>query len=153
MKNKLFVAGLPEAITHDILRQLFEATGAVVADLHIPRDRASGRSRKFAFVTLATAADAEMARMALDGSLQGGRVMSVRLWRDATPPAKPLAGYRVTVAPEDAARVEHLLNAARSVDIITSWQEVRVFSWSGTPDASMRELRRAIGEVVSDDDE
>ena len=52
--RKLFVAGLPESITEDVLRQLFEATGGKVVEVSLPRERATGKVRGFGFVTLAT---------------------------------------------------------------------------------------------------
>ncbi len=82
---KLFVAGLPESITEDVLRQLFEATGGTVTNVSLPRDRATGRPRGFGFVTLATADEAERARGSLDGSLQAGRPISVRRFQSEAP--------------------------------------------------------------------
>lgn len=76
--RKLFVAGLPESMTEDVLRQLFEATGSQVVEVSMPRDRATGRPRGFGFVTLQTGEQAERARAALDGSVQAGRPVSVR---------------------------------------------------------------------------
>jgi nucleolin len=82
---KLFVAGLPDVITEDVLRQLFEATGGTVVEVSIPRDRATGRSRGFAFVTLATEDEASTARDSLDNSMQSGRSISVRPFQAAPP--------------------------------------------------------------------
>ena len=74
-------AGLPESITEDVLRQLFEATGCQVVDVSLPKDRATGRPRGFGFVTLASAAEAVRARESLDGSVQAGRPVSEKvLW-------------------------------------------------------------------------
>ena len=83
--RKLFVAGLPESITEDVLRQLFEATGGKVVDVSLPRDRNTGRPRGFGFVTFATAEEAVGARSALDGSLQAGRAISVRPFSSEPP--------------------------------------------------------------------
>jgi nucleolin len=80
-ERKLFVAGLPESITEDVLRELFEATGGTVVDLSLPRDRNTGRTRGFGFVTFSSAQEATAARSALDGSIQGGRAMSVRAFQ------------------------------------------------------------------------
>lgn len=85
--RKLFVAGLPDTITEDILRQLFEATGGTVVEVSLPKDRATGRPRGFGFVTLSTANEAQNARDTLDGSLQAGRSISVRPFQ-AEPPTK-----------------------------------------------------------------
>lgn len=83
--RKLFVAGLPESMTEDVLRQLFEATGSQVVEVSMPRDRASGRPRGFGFVTLQTGDQAERARATLDGSVQAGRSISVRPFQAGSP--------------------------------------------------------------------
>src|SRR5689334_8580005 len=85
--RKLFVAGLPDSITEDVLRQLFEATGGNVVEVSLPKDRATGRPRGFGFVTLATSAEANAARESLDGSFQGGKSISVRPFQ-AEPPRR-----------------------------------------------------------------
>ena len=56
--RKLFVAGLPDSITEDALREIFEATGGKVTDVSLPRDRATGRVRGFGFVTFASPEEA-----------------------------------------------------------------------------------------------
>jgi nucleolin len=84
-ERKLFVAGLPDSVTEDVLRQIFEATGGTVVDVSMPRDRATGRPRGFGFVTLGTAEQAAQARRALDGSLQAGRSISVRAFQNEPP--------------------------------------------------------------------
>ncbi len=84
---KLFVAGLPDSISEDVLKQLFEATGGQVAQVSLPKDRTTGRPRGFGFVTMATPAEAQTARDALDGSMQGGRSISVRPF-SAEPPRR-----------------------------------------------------------------
>src|SRR3954447_22830471 len=85
--RKLFVAGLPDSITEDVLRQLFEATGGNVVEVSLPKDRATGRPRGFGFVTLATVEEATSARESLDGSFQGGKSISVRPFQ-AEPPRR-----------------------------------------------------------------
>jgi nucleolin len=93
--RKLFVAGLPDSITEDVLRQLFEATGGSVVEVSLPKDRATGRPRGFGFVTLATVEEAGSARESLDGSFQGGKSISVRPFQ-AEPPrrdgVRPMGG-------------------------------------------------------------
>jgi nucleolin len=83
--RKLFVAGLPESITEDALREVFEATGGKVTDVSLPRDRATGRVRGFGFVTFASSEEAATARDSLDGSLQAGRPISVRPFSSEPP--------------------------------------------------------------------
>ena len=83
--RKLFVAGLPDSITEDVLRQLFEATGGTVVEVSLPKDRATGRPRGFGFVTLATSEEANSARESLDGSFQAGKSISVRPFQPEPP--------------------------------------------------------------------
>jgi nucleolin len=82
--RKLFVAGLPDSITEEVLRQLFHATGGTVLEVSLPKDRTSGRTRGFGFVTLETVEQAERSRAALDGSVQAGRSISVRPFQGGT---------------------------------------------------------------------
>lgn len=88
---KLFVAGLPDSVSEEVLKQIFEATGGKVVSVSLPKDRMTGRPRGFGFVTLSTPQEAEAARTALDGSLQGGRSISVRPFQ-AEPPRKGEGG-------------------------------------------------------------
>jgi RNA recognition motif-containing protein len=88
---KLFVAGLPDSISEDVLKQLFEATGGTVVNVSLPKDRATGRPRGFGFVTLSTPAEAQAARDALDGSMQAGKSISVRPFQ-AEPPRRDAMG-------------------------------------------------------------
>jgi RNA recognition motif-containing protein len=83
--RKLFVAGLPDSITEDVLRQLFEAAGGNIVSISLPRDRATGRPRGFGFVTLSSPEEAERIRGALDGSMQAGRPISVRPFSSEPP--------------------------------------------------------------------
>lgn len=100
--RKLFVAGLPDTYTEDILRQLFEATGGKVLEVSLPKDRATGRPRGFGFVTLATADEAQIALDSLHGSLHAGRPISVRPFQ-AEPPKRDAGGGPPAPRPERAA--------------------------------------------------
>jgi nucleolin len=88
---KLFVAGLPDSVSEEVLKQLFEATGGTVVNVSLPKDRATGRPRGFGFVTLSTPAEAQAARDALDGSMQAGKSISVRPFQ-AEPPRGGMGG-------------------------------------------------------------
>ncbi len=88
---KLFVAGLPDSVSEDVLKQLFEATGGKVVAVSLPKDRMTGRPRGFGFVTLATPEEAQSAREALDGSLHAGKSISVRPFQ-AEPPRRGEGG-------------------------------------------------------------
>src|SRR5882724_2675904 len=87
--RKLFVAGLPDSITEDVLRTLFEATGGTVSEISLPKDRATGRPRGFGFVTLSTSEEAQTARDSLDGSMQAGKSISVRPFQAEPPKREP----------------------------------------------------------------
>jgi RNA recognition motif-containing protein len=88
---KLFVAGLPDSVSEEVLKQLFEATGGKVVGVSLPKDRMTGRPRGFGFVTLSTPQEAQSARDALDGSMQGGKSISVRPFQ-AEPPRRDGVG-------------------------------------------------------------
>jgi RNA recognition motif-containing protein len=83
--RKLFVAGLPDTVTDEGLRALFSGTGSQIDELSLPRDRATGRPRGFAFVTLSSSEDAQRSREQLDGSLLEGRSISVRPFSSGPP--------------------------------------------------------------------
>jgi nucleolin len=105
--RKLFVAGLPDSISEEVLRQLFEATGGTVLEVSLPRDRNTGRVRGFGFVTLETPEQADKARTSLDGSFQAGRPISVRPFqggsgrKDARTPDAPAASTSASGPAED----------------------------------------------------
>src|SRR5437868_14459769 len=88
---KLFVAGLPDSVSEEVLKQIFEATGGKVVSVSLPKDRMTGRPRGFGFVTMSSPAEAQSARDSLDGSLQGGRSISVRPFQ-AEPPKRGEGG-------------------------------------------------------------
>lgn len=84
MAEKLFVGGLPFSTSSDRLRELFSAVGIVEAAT-VVTDRATGRSRGFGFVEMATAEEAQRAVSRLNGQEVDGRQIKVEI-------AKPLAG-------------------------------------------------------------
>jgi RNA recognition motif-containing protein len=95
---KLFVAGLPDSVSEDVLKTIFEATGGKVVSVSLPKDRTTGRPRGFGFVTMSSPAEAQAARDSLDGSLQGGRSISVRPFQQE-PPRKGEGGPMSSSAP------------------------------------------------------
>ena len=90
---KLFVAGLPDSVSEDVLKTIFEATGGKVVSVSLPKDRTTGRPRGFGFVTMSSPAEAQAARDSLDGSLQGGRSISVRPFQQEPPRAGDRAPF------------------------------------------------------------
>jgi RNA recognition motif-containing protein len=75
MKN-IFVGNLDFATTEASIRGLFEAYGNV-EKVSLITDRDTGRSRGFAFVEMADAAEADRAITALNGSNLDGRPLNV----------------------------------------------------------------------------
>jgi RNA recognition motif-containing protein len=76
MVKKLFVGRLSYDTTEDEVRQAFAAVGTV-ASATLVTDRYSGRSRGFAFVEMATEAEAEEAIKKLNNATIGGRQIVV----------------------------------------------------------------------------
>jgi len=76
MAKKLFVGGIPFACTNDQLRDHFAQAGAVES-ASIIMDRATGRSKGFGFVEMATEEEAQKAISMLNGSDLDGRTINV----------------------------------------------------------------------------
>ena len=76
MNNKLFVGNVSYDTTELELQDLFAAHGAV-EEVNLVTDRATGRPRGFAFVTMATPERAQAAMEALSGKNLNGRDITV----------------------------------------------------------------------------
>ena len=76
MSNKLFVGNLSFNTTENDLQDAFAAHGTVT-EANLMMDRATGRPRGFAFITMATAEEAQKAIDALNGKDMGGRALTV----------------------------------------------------------------------------
>ena len=76
MSNKLFVGNLSFDTTENDLQDLFEKFGPVT-DVNLVTDRMSGRSRGFAFVTMATDEGAKAAIAGLASQSLHGRDLKV----------------------------------------------------------------------------
>lgn len=79
-QSKIYVGNLPYSVTEEDLRSLFEQYGAV-EDVKLIIDRETGRSKGFAFISLASAADAKAA-LAANGVDFNGRSLKVNEARD-----------------------------------------------------------------------
>lgn len=88
MNRKLYVGNLPYQTTEQDLEQLFSQAGAVDT-VRVMRDQATGRARGFAFVEMATEADAENAVNTLHDQSYGGRKLTVN---EARPQAARAGG-------------------------------------------------------------
>ena len=80
MNNKLYVGNLPFTATEAEINKLFGGVGQV-SRTSIVTDRETGRPRGFAFVEMATDAEAQAAVTALDGQNLGGRQIQVNIAR------------------------------------------------------------------------
>jgi RNA recognition motif-containing protein len=76
MGRKLYVGNLPYSVSEDELRDLFSRSGAVDS-VSVVRDNATGRARGFAFVEMASDADAQKAVTDLNETQLGGRTLAV----------------------------------------------------------------------------
>lgn|SRR5690349_19457938 len=89
MNRKLYVGNLPYSANEDDLQGLFGEVGAVES-VNVMRDRETGRARGFAFVEMATEADAQNAIEKLHDRPYGGRNLTVN---EARPqPARGFGG-------------------------------------------------------------
>jgi hypothetical protein len=84
MASKLYVGNLSYNTTEESLRTAFGADGRQVVRVSIMHDRDTGQSRGFAFVEMATPADAEAAIKAWDGRDLDGRALRVNEARERT---------------------------------------------------------------------
>jgi len=76
MENKLYIGNLSYDTTEDELRVLFSSAGTVTS-VTLIKDRATGRSKGFAFVEMSTQEEAEQAIKALNGASLGNRELKV----------------------------------------------------------------------------
>jgi len=76
MNKKLYVGGLPYAVTEDKLQEIFSAHGTVES-ARVITDRFTGRSRGFGFVEMSSEEEAQTAIDSLNGSDLDGRSLTV----------------------------------------------------------------------------
>jgi cold-inducible RNA-binding protein len=77
MGARLYVGNLPFDTDEGALRELFESGGRKVVDVKLVTDRVTGQPRGFAFVEMASEADAQAAISELNGTDFGGRSLRV----------------------------------------------------------------------------
>ncbi|GAA0183916.1 hypothetical protein LIER_31248 [Lithospermum erythrorhizon] len=88
--RRLYVGNIPRTVTNDELLKLVEEHGAA-EKAEVMYDKWSGRSRRFAFVTMKTVEDANAAAEKLNGSEIGGRQIKVNITE------KPIASVETSV--------------------------------------------------------
>ena len=93
MARKLYVGNLPFDTSDQALGDLF-ATAGTVETVNMVRDQATGRPRGFAFVEMATDADAQNAIAQLHDHDFGGRTLTVNEARPKTAGAGGFGGGR-----------------------------------------------------------
>jgi RNA recognition motif-containing protein len=76
MGNRLYVGNLAFQTSEDVIRDVFMESGEVT-DVKLVTDRETGRSRGFAFVTMASDEAAQKAISELDGAELDGRNLRV----------------------------------------------------------------------------
>jgi RNA recognition motif-containing protein len=76
MNTKLFVGNLSFEVTENDLQDLFVSFGPVT-EVNLMMDRSTGRSRGFAFVTMATPEGAQAAIQGMAGKEVKGRALTV----------------------------------------------------------------------------
>ncbi|HET7844143.1 MAG TPA: hypothetical protein VFL14_08335 [Xanthomonadales bacterium] len=91
MSTKLHVGNLESRTTAATLTDLFRRDGRQVLSVDLVMSRDAGHSRGFAFVLMATAADAAAAVEALHGTDLAGRALRVNV---AHPPKSRFGGTR-----------------------------------------------------------
>lgn len=84
MATKLFVGGLPYAVTDDQLREIFEAAGTV-ASAKVIVDRETNRSKGFGFVEMSSDEEAKAAIEQLNNKEVDGRAITVNEARPQAP--------------------------------------------------------------------
>lgn len=82
MGSRLYVGNLPFSTDEVQLRTLCERGGRTVTEVKIVTDRDTGRPRGFAFVEMASSADARAVIQDLNGYELGGRVLVVNEARE-----------------------------------------------------------------------
>ena len=84
MAKKLFIGGLSWGTSDETLRQGFEQFGEV-QEAVVVKDRETGRSRGFGFVTFTQDADADAAVQGMNGQEFDGRNIQVDEARERPP--------------------------------------------------------------------
>ncbi len=90
MNTKLFVGNLSFNTSENDLQDACAAHGTVT-EANLMMDRATGRPRGFAFITMSSPEEAQKAMDGLNGKELGGRVLNVNI---ARPPGERSGGGR-----------------------------------------------------------
>ncbi len=77
MGMKLFIGGIPYSTTEEQLTEIFSAHGDL-KEVHIAKDKESGNSKGFAFITYKSRKDGDAAIVALKGTVIEGRKLTIQ---------------------------------------------------------------------------
>jgi cold-inducible RNA-binding protein len=100
MGTKLFVGNLSYSITEEELREAFSQSARTVQSVRIAVDRETQRPRGFAFVEVATDAEADSAIKEWNNMILAGRTVFVEKAQERAPGApRPVRGPRPPGAP------------------------------------------------------
>jgi cold-inducible RNA-binding protein len=100
MEVKLYVGNMTYDTTEDQIRTMFAEAGSVV-QVDVIKDRDTGTAKGFAFVTMASQADAAKAISSFNGKEVGGRPLTVNA---AKPREERSGGGRSYNAPNHRSR-------------------------------------------------
>src|SRR5438067_11330096 len=76
MAKRIYVGGLPYSATEQDLENLFASSGTV-SSATVITDKYTGQAKGFGFVEMSTDAEANAAINALNGTMMGGRNLTV----------------------------------------------------------------------------
>ncbi len=76
MAKRIYVGGLPYSATEQDLENLFASSGTV-KEVSVVTDRYTGQAKGFGFVEMENDSEAESAINALNGTMMGGRTLTV----------------------------------------------------------------------------
>jgi RNA recognition motif-containing protein len=90
MAKRIYVGGLPYSTSEQDIQTLFGNSGAVTS-VSVVTDRYTGDSKGFGFVEMSTDGEADTAIRTLNGTLLGGRTLTVSEARPRED--RPRGGY------------------------------------------------------------
>jgi RNA recognition motif-containing protein len=125
VETKLYVGNLSEDVSTEALRKRFEDCG-VVSSVQLATDRASGRMRGYAWVTMASEADARSAVTQLNGAMFEARPLRVN------EAGEERSGSRAHTQPKQAAvritsQFRERLNMSYELDCMDVQLSIKMF--------------------------
>lgn len=76
MAKRIYVGGLPYSATNSDLENLFASSGTVTS-ASVVTDKYTGQAKGFGFVEMSSDSEADAAINALNGTMMGGRTLTV----------------------------------------------------------------------------